>query len=865
MKEALADNTVSASPAVDHLAWQRRSEAVAEEMPLIRGVRLLRAGEPLPLTWLDRANSYVVHHHALEHDGIPLMMVQPSILVSPLYPLVALLSLSVMDAMTSAQSFVEALTPGWVYEIDGFYCRYCGMSDIEPGWLRLQFRDYTHHSPPAIAQRMRPAPNHRLSKGGGFTSKAKPGSKEPIQRFFDLPDAVGAIGVSKKVLFVTSRRRADALLTQISSNNANLIADGFVGYRGSDSSIAETPLTNPITVVPTIALVRHILESGGEISAVLVDGYERLAHGRHDLPFINAMPRRPAIIVWDFRGYFPSHNLEWIGEYLNVSVCAGELKQLLDADPNPPSGTDELRQSLLLAAAAPRFEERLVGPGPLEQELLDAIDSFIDVTLNSSQLPDYWRYQLRAVAREFKAVVADTPAYWADIRDYARDWTASFKEQWSTLTSRGADILRPLAEAHSRIVALCERDAVEQNAKAGGLLESLKRRPEKDLYFPCEHRGQITIASSFAKRSSCSIRPVLQKHLPVSSDCVVAGWPGHSFARRLWAHTPRSVLAIVDQHQSDRWRDAVQSASECQGRSLLDTLDHRSAEVEDLAATASTTDDAPPGQPDLAMVDPGLFQDRVPCVFVWLCGEANGQIIARHGSVLMEIGDHAANRQACDLAPGDKVVLSSGSGRWSPSDEFTEALVRGIEKSHPELVSDAKAWRRGLYGVLRRLDGSSEQLRLKLKEVGIEREPITVDGWLKLDRAAPIGPQHIEADLTAMWPIIGEDAGASRDAAVSASKKLRALRSTAGRALIRSWKGESIDVGVDREWIADLVSKIREHVEVFEVEHITFGEVPAMLLGWWIPMEMAKQFELEWSGSRKAHTDLIATLDQDDS
>ena len=79
--------------------------------------------------------------------------------------------------------------------------------------------------------------------------------------------------------------------------------------------------------------------------------------------------------------------------------------------------------------------------------------------------------------------------------------------------------------------------------------------------------------------------------------------------------------------------------------------------------------------------------------------------------------------------------------------------------------------------------------------------------------------------------------------AASACSQLRSLRSTAGRALIKQWKGVSVDLGADSTWLAELVRQLRQQVDVHEVESLSYGMVPSMMLGWWISPEMATGFE----------------------
>ena len=98
--------------------------------------------------------------------------------------------------------------------------------------------------------------------------------------------------------------------------------------------------------------------------------------------------------------------------------------------------------------------------------------------------------------------------------------------------------------------------------------------------------------------------------------------------------------------------------------------------------------------------------------------------------------------------------------------------------------------------------------------------------WLRLDRARtnrPSPPQqgagsHLEV-------VVGAHAETTVDQAASACSQLRSLRSTAGRALIKQWKGVSVDLGVDRTWLAELVRQLRQQVDVHEVESLSYGAV----------------------------------------
>ena len=50
---------------------------------------------------------------------------------------------------------------------------------------------------------------------------------------------------------------------------------------------------------------------------------------------------------------------------------------------------------------------------------------------------------------------------------------------------------------------------------------------------------------------------------------------------------------------------------------------------------------------------------------------------------------------------------------------------------------------------------------------------------------------------------------------------LRSLRLAAGHALLQLWKGRTVDLGVDSEWLESLVERLRQEVQVHEVETVT--------------------------------------------
>jgi hypothetical protein len=278
-----------------------------------------------------------------------------------------------------------------------------------------------------------------------------------------------------------------------------------------------------------------------------------------------------------------------------------------------------------------------------------------------------------------------------------------------------------------------------------------------------------------------------------------------------------------------------------QGQSLLDALEGvRSA----------------PERPDLSAISQDGERDtdhdfsvrrgedeHVPCAFLWVTGESKAKVLARDGRVVVEEGAIVRERLAAQLRPDDRVILGLGANRWSPADEFTNAVVEAVQVSHPELVRSAKEWRRALsqFRDVHRL--SITQLRARLAAVGVGREMHTLEGWLELDRASPIAPRGLRAELTMLWPLIEEFAERSLDDVTLACARLRALRAASGRALLQLWKGRRVELGVDDAWLSELVDQLRHEVQVYEVEAVTLGDVPVAMLGWWVPVALVSPFE----------------------
>jgi hypothetical protein len=107
----------------------------------------------------------------------------------------------------------------------------------------------------------------------------------------------------------------------------------------------------------------------------------------------------------------------------------------------------------------------------------------------------------------------------------------------------------------------------------------------------------------------------------------------------------------------------------------------------------------------------------------------------------------------------------------------------------------------------------------------------------------------------AIWPLLDQHAEYALEDVVSACARLRALRTASGRALMQLWKGKTVELGIDESWLGDLLERLRQRVQVCEVEAVALGEVPSVMLGWWIPPALASQFESDSTQPSRASED----------
>ena len=824
--------------------WTERISALWDDLPFLRGVRLRRGGDPIATTWLDRISSFLCYSHALEGARHPLILVQPSVACSPVHALVSLLGLLVLDGLTSSPSPFGSLRVGQVYEVDGrFRVRYGGVlkGPPAPGWLRLEFRDHARYTPPGLAARMVASDERSLSSGRSFRHD----DSEPLQQFFEWDEAIGTASLKSRILLVTSRERAIELLGGITSNGVPLLSDGLVRFASAQPT-EDLARGGLILVTPTLERTRTVLTEPLTAHAVVVDGYHRLRRGRYALPFLQMQSPAPPIIVWSTRGYFPEHIPSWFPEHCTLHVDQDDLPSILELDDSPDGDEAPGRDSLRQAANAGGPEMILVVTPEEERHLLTLIDELLG-GIRASSLPNYWRYRLLSAVTTLRALVSATPAQWADIRSYASSSRDIIEQEWDKLRPASTQSFVPLRRLYEDIVRKIGLVPSRLNSKGSALVDLLgDPRNGADWRFVCDRPEQVGAAGRMLRAESIQeVKATRIRDLGVCQDCLVVGWRNLSLGRRLQAHTPRRLVALVDETEAKRWSRLSARGRRLEKKSVLDALGSRD-QSRPPSVTRDRSPETEPFEDELGRVrrrlDSTPGEARVGCSVIWLADESDGKVLSRYSRVLVQTGDEIREVPAARIVAGDRVVLGTGRERWSPAAEFTQAVVEAVEASRPDLIDDAREWRRAL-GVLCETYGwSTAQLRIRLAQAGVKRTLPTLEGWLRLDQAHPIGPQHLSQELEAMWPLIGAYTRRARSRVEEACQHLRSLRWDAGRALLRAWEGEKVDLGLEGTHLEEIVERLHESVHAYEVEEVRLGSVPAAMLGWWVDGELAELY-----------------------
>src|SRR5262249_44113391 len=150
----------------------------------------------------------------------------------------------------------------------------------------------------------------------------------------------------------------------------------------------------------------------------------------------------------------------------------------------------------------------------------------LQVVRSSSDLPEYWRYHLRDMARTLRLLVTSTPALWPDIRSFARLWTSEVDGKWASLRPSTIAALASVRDAEREVLALIDQQPDVPNSRAVALLEMVQsdRLLTEPSFFVSDDPEQAKAIASFLRSHPLRhVQAMFLRQLPVLQNCIVAG------------------------------------------------------------------------------------------------------------------------------------------------------------------------------------------------------------------------------------------------------------------------------------------------------------------------------------------------------
>lgn len=816
-----------------YLHWAEHILSLWEDVPFLVGMNLIDGKEELRTTWLDRANAYVAYKHAISEELSPLLLLQPSTAISPVYTLMALAGVGVLDSVTSYKDMVSTLELHATYTLDGHVVEYDGsMEDGQAaGWLKLKFKDGHCYAPPSLGLRMAKSSLKKLSESRKFSSGRI--GKDPVQEFFGWPDPIFSSFIEKKVILVATRQRAEGLFGNLTSNGVSPLASGIVRLSPTETDASTNFDGSLIVVAHSLEAARNLLESGINPIAVFVDGYEHLNRGHHALPFISR--QRSPIILWSPSGYFPLRPPAWLTDFKKVETSADEILEMILFEERLSGNVAQLtsltEHSHLRHVVASTSSENLI---------VEKLDELIDSLSQNQVLPGYLVFFLLSKIKAVKSLVVNTPSDWQSVRTKFSELVGSVGEKMSKSRSAGnlVAIKAGLSELYEFVKSLPDG----LNSKGIGLKEFIKESQSTHGWtIACTDRSQANATEDFVQSQNLTnVSVQITGELPEFSNVIVTSWPGLRQARRVFSHSPKTIATVGAETENEKWNRLLRLPyATCGGQSILSATGFSG-----LPSAPAVPDIDEPEVEEMRFETPTGISNHpsIPCTLLWLTTEDRVKILPRDSRVYIETGGQLKAMGASKIAGGCRVVLSPDSDRWSPSDEFTEAVVSSVRQSRPDLVEKAKDWRLALHSFMRSNGLSSTVLSSKLDRIGISREIETVERWLDISSATPIAPQSTRRDLELLWPLIKPFAKYSLDEIEAACTHLRQVRRSSGQLLVAIWNNQAPPSGFGDPTLEAIVARLQRHVGLFEVSHVELAEVPEPLMGWWVPAALARHY-----------------------
>ena len=839
LRDAL--NSTGAKPNSEILHWSEEVAALWEDLPFLRGVNLIQGGRPVPTTWIDRIASYHTYQHAFADTRDALILLQPLISNTPVHNILTLMGLLVFECLTSAEDTADNLVVGDHYKVDGkLRVRFDGFARTDPrwdGWLRLYLQhELVDHQPRSFASRLTPCESGKLCTNKAFFGHVSKDGGDPIQKFFDWEAEIGVASIDRHIVLVTSRERAQKYFGDASSNGVGLLDEGLVAFL---STTEDHPSTSALVLIaPTLGTVRSLLEQGVKIDSLVFDGYRRLRRARDELRFVVLRQDAPKVYVWAHAAYWPDTPPPWLPENRTLCLNSADLERVLEVESPGEHGDGVLYRSIRLASEGPVYRPISVEIPSFESALRTEISRYMDSVSGTDGLPEFWAHHLRYLARTALLLVSATPARWQDVTAYASAWREALNDKWDALRTRERDAGAELRRCEARIYEQIQSVTDDFNAFGTALIGLSQDAGTLDqpTIVVNSRKDQTKIVQSlldFTQLANVSTSSVDQ--LGLCASCITVGWTARPFASQILAHAPAELTSLGQTDEHGRWQQLLDSNGSPYPSMLTSIKGQARGEVRPRKPTAVSRQSTEPA-PIHVTRDIPTFSEQdndAECMFLFPTDTGACKVLPLGIRVIVEHADKVRETQSGALEAGDRVILGHSVEKWSPAEEFTQALVEAVQARRPELVQHAMEWRRALGRYQTAKGLTTAQLCGQLRSVGIQREEQTVEGWLRLERSEPIGPQHIDQEIRALWQMVDSDISAPEVS--EACSELRSLHRAAGRAIIRAWAGRPLTIDIDSSLLDEVVARLRSSVEVHELESVRHGSVPNAMLGLWVP------------------------------
>ena len=849
LRDALS--STGAKPNSEDLHWSEEVAALWEDLPFLRGVNLIQSDRPVPTTWIDRIASYHTYQHAFADTRDALILLQPLISNTPVHNILTLMGLLVFECLTSAEDTADNLVPGDHYKVDGVLrVRFDGFARTDPrwdGWLRLYLQhELVEHQPRSFASRLTPCESGKLCTNKAFFGHVSKDGGDPIQKFFDWEAEIGVASIDRHILLVTSRERAQNYFGGASSNGVSLFDQGLVAFL---STTADQPSTSALVLIaPTLGTVRSLLEQGVKVDSLVFDGYRRLRRARDELRFVVLRQDAPKVYVWAHAAYWPDRPPPWLPDNRTLCLNLADLERVLEVESPGEHGDGVPYRSIRLAFEGPTFRPVTIETPTFESELRTEIARYMDSVTDTDGLPEFWAHHLRYLARTALLLVSATPARWQDITAYASAWREALNDKWEALRTRERHAGTELRRCEARIYEQIRSVTVDFNAFGTALIGLSQDAGTLDqpTIVVNSRKDQTKIVQrllDFTQLANVTASSVDQ--LELCASCITAGWTARPFASQILAHAPAQLTSLGQEDEHARWQQVLDTKVSTYPSMLASVKGQARGEIGARKPTSISRPSTEPPPIDVTREIPTFSEEDndAKCMFLFPTDTDACKVLPIGIRVIVEYDDSVRETQSSALEAGDCVILGHSVEKWSPAEEFTQALVEAVQAKRPELVHHAMEWRRALarYQAVNAL--TTAQLCGHLRTVGIQREEQTVEGWLRLERSEPIGPQHIDQEIRALWQMVDSDI-AARDISEACSE-LRSLHRAAGRAIIRAWAGRSVNIDIESSLLDEIVARLRSSVEVHELESVRHGFVPNAMLGLWVPAGLIANYVID--------------------